>query len=531
MVTSSPTFESLYGFTPNVHEQRLFRGLDPLDESKPYDPANYHGQTLQQYHATWQYRGKVGSPALVVPPFMGAGIQAAKGIDPMNRVTTSGGTTSGPGTELKKILATLGITHQPGCDCNAKAVQMDQWGVAGCRENFDKIVGWMRDGATRWGWSARLLAGAKAVTSGLAREINWVDPFPSLIQLAIERAEACHGSVSRASDQSAAVCTAHRAVAQKLILVNGQSPGDLCTLTAAIESLHATYPGEYLTDVRTPCPDIFIGNPHITPIADGEPDVRRINLGYPTINRSNQTLVSFLAGMTTDLGHQLSRPLELTTNRPHFYLDVAEASRLSALLAELNPTEAGRLSHGHKPLWIVNAGIKSDFTLKQWPVEYFQEVVAKTSDRIQWAQIGNADHDHPQLDNVIDLRGRTTARQLMRLVAASNGGLGPVTWLQHLCAGFEKPYVCLLGGREPVAWTQYQLQRTLHTIGGSIPCCQSGACWRSRVIPLGDTINGKPNPADSSLCQYPITSMQKPVGYCMAAIKPAEVIHAIEGLL
>lgn len=529
MVTSSPTFESLYGFAPNVHELRLFRGLDPLDESKPYDPANYHGQTLQQYHATWQYRGKVGSPALVVPPFMGAGVQAAKGIDPMNRVTTSG-----PGTELKKILATLGITHQPGCDCNAKAIQMDQWGVAGCRENFDTIVGWMRDGATRWGWAARLKAGAKAVTSGLAREINWSDPFPSLITLAIERAAKVSGPLSVDSSHEPRTTdhgplTTDHGPLTKLILVNGQSPGDLCTLTAALESLHATYPGEYLTDVRTPCPDIFLGNPHITPIADGEPDVRRINLGYPTINRSNQTLVSFLSGMTTDLGNQLGRPLELTTNRPHFYLSDAERSVVRGQLPV--ETDNGPLTTDHRPLWIVNAGIKSDFTLKQWPVEYYQEVIAKTSDRIQWAQIGNADHDHPQLDNVIDLRGRTTARQLMRLVAAANGGLGPVTWLQHLCAGFEKPYVCMLGGREPVAWTQYQLQRTLHTIGRSIPCCQSGACWRSRVIPLGDKINGKPNPADSSLCEYPITSMQKPVGYCMAAIKPMEVIHAIEGFL
>ena len=503
-------FLDSYGFEPNIHEERLFRGLDPLDESQPYDPAKYGGQTLAQYHATWLRRG---SPALVVPPFMGAGTQPTNGLDPMNRVTTSGG----PGTELKKILATLGITHQPGCDCNAKAAQMDQWGVAGCRENVDTLVGWMREGSTRWGWSARLKAGAKAVTSGLALQINWADPFPSLIKLAIERAE----EVSRKAAKTPS--------GQKLILVNGQSPGDLCTMTAALESLHATYPGEYLTDVRTPCPGIFIGNPHITPLADGEPDVRRINLGYPTINRSVQTLVSFLAGMTTDLGNQLGRPLELTTNRPHFYLSEAERSVVRGQLPV--ETDNGPLTTDHRPLWIVNAGIKSDFTLKQWPVEYFQEVITKTSDRIQWAQIGNADHDHPQLDNVIDLRGRTTARQLMRLIAAANGGLGPVTWLQHLCAGFEKPYVCLLGGREPVAWTQYQKQRTLHTIGSSIPCCQSGACWRSRVIPLGDKINGKPNPADSSLCDYPITSLQKPVGYCMAAIKPAEVIHAIEGFL
>ena len=46
-------------------------------------------------------------------------------------------------------------------------------------------------------------------------------------------------------------------MARKLILKVMLSPGDICTLTAAIESLHSTYPGEYITDVRTACDEIF----------------------------------------------------------------------------------------------------------------------------------------------------------------------------------------------------------------------------------------------------------------------------------
>jgi ADP-heptose:LPS heptosyltransferase len=104
--------------------------------------------------------------------------------------------------------------------------------------------------------------------------------------------------------------------------------------------------------------------------------------------------------------------------------------------------------------WLINAGIKNDFTTKAWPVEYFQEVVNRTCGRIQWVQIGAKEHDHPVLTGVIDLRGQTDHRQLIRLVWHAQGGLGPVTYLQHLCAAWEKPYVCLLGGREPVTWTQ-----------------------------------------------------------------------------
>lgn len=94
----------------------------------------------------------------------------------------------GPGTELSAILRSLGIEPGPHCDCKAKAIQMDLWGVAGCSERRDTIVGWMRDGQGRWGWRDKLAAATKAVTTGLAFSLDWTDPFPSLIDEAIRRA-------------------------------------------------------------------------------------------------------------------------------------------------------------------------------------------------------------------------------------------------------------------------------------------------------------------------------------------------------
>ena len=62
----------------------------------------------------------------------------------------------GPGTELHKILSTVGIEPTPACDCRAKAAQMDMWGVHGCKQRREEIIGWMREGYVRWGWAARL---------------------------------------------------------------------------------------------------------------------------------------------------------------------------------------------------------------------------------------------------------------------------------------------------------------------------------------------------------------------------------------
>lgn len=94
----------------------------------------------------------------------------------------------GPGTELGAMLRSLGIAPGAGCDCKAKQATMDQWGVAKCRERREEIVGWIREGAPRWGWVEHVKAAALAVATGLAWKLDPTDPYGSLVDLAIERA-------------------------------------------------------------------------------------------------------------------------------------------------------------------------------------------------------------------------------------------------------------------------------------------------------------------------------------------------------
>lgn len=301
-------------------------------------------------------------------------------------------------------------------------------------------------------------------------------------------------------------------MARKIILKTHLSPGDICTLTAAIESLHVSYPGQFLTDVRTSCDDLFLHNPHVTKLVDAEAET--IEMHYPLVNSSDAVPNPFLRGYCRFLGEHLGVPLELTTNRPHLYL--SEGERTLNSIIELPGSASGKY-------WLLTAGVKSDFTLKQWPIEFYQEVVEHFTGKVQFVQIGSAEHDHIPLDGVIDLLGQTTTRQLIQLAYHAEGGIGPITFLQHLCAAFEKPYVALLGGREPVNWTQYPLQTTLHTLG-KLPCCRTRSCWRSRVVRLNDG-----SEQDNSLCESPVLSFRRPVGKCMSLIRPADVIRAIEG--
>jgi hypothetical protein len=55
-------------------------------------------------------------------------------------------TASGPGTELKALLATIGIVASPTCKCNRMARQMDAWGQESL-SHMEEIVDVMEETA------------------------------------------------------------------------------------------------------------------------------------------------------------------------------------------------------------------------------------------------------------------------------------------------------------------------------------------------------------------------------------------------
>jgi hypothetical protein len=76
--------------------------------------------------------------------------------------------TNGPGTELKKLLAKVGITATPDCACNARAAEMDRQGVEWCEANLDTIVGWLREQAQARGLPFLDLAGRLLVRRAIS---------------------------------------------------------------------------------------------------------------------------------------------------------------------------------------------------------------------------------------------------------------------------------------------------------------------------------------------------------------------------
>ena len=215
---------------------------------------------------------------------------------------------------------------------------------------------------------------------------------------------------------------------EKLILRNFLSPGDIVMLTAAVRDLHAAYPRRFITDVRTPCPALWEHNPHLTPLAENDPAVCRIDCHYPLIHRSNHAPYHFIHGFMTFLNERLGLTIEPTAFRGDIHLSPREKSWFS---------QVEEIVKQLVPFWIVVAGGKRDYTVKWWDVRRYQEVVDHFAGRILFVQVGEAGHEHPPLRGVIDLRGKTDLRQLVRLVYHAQGVLCPVTLHMHLAAAVE----------------------------------------------------------------------------------------------
>ena len=302
---------------------------------------------------------------------------------------------------------------------------------------------------------------------------------------------------------------------EKIVLVNDLSPGDILLMSIALRSLHKAYPGEYLSDVRSPCNEIFMNNPYVQKLPIPDPaaankaieelkknethppimvgDTKYIISHYPLIHVSGMTGLSFSDGHRMFLAQQLCITIPRTGMKPDIFFSQTELS-------------LPRLVKGK--YWIINAGIKNDYTLKWYG--HYQEVVDLLKDKIQFVQVGQvaAGHNHPPLKGVIDLRGKTTLRQLFLLSHYAEGAICAVSLQMVVQAALSKPCVVIAGAREGTRWQLNPDHRFLY-MTGAMKCADYDGCWRSKKEECDfKGRNGEP--------------------MCMELIRPEDIVRAVE---
>ena len=311
---------------------------------------------------------------------------------------------------------------------------------------------------------------------------------------------------------------------KKVFITNFQAPGDILMLTSAIRDLHNAHSDKYRINVNTTAMQIWENNPYLDRTINEKNADITLKADYQLIHRSNTTPYHFIHGFRKDLEKKLGVKISQGDFKPDIHISDLEKS----WIPQIQEITGKDLKY-----WIICAGTKSDFTAKMWEFNRYQKVVDHFKDKITFVQIGELGHGHPALRNVIDLRGKTDTRQLIRLVYHSCGMFCGVTFLMHLSAGVEtrrdrcfmsRPTVVIAGGREPAQWEEYPHHRYMNRCG-SLKCCDNGGCWKSRVLPLDDGDNEK----DKSICLFPTeTGSGQIIPKCLDMISADDVIRAIE---
>jgi len=300
----------------------------------------------------------------------------------------------------------------------------------------------------------------------------------------------------------------------KIFLKQRQCPGDILMLTAAVRDLKRACP-TVCVNVSTSADVLFENNPNIDrEVTEGNAD-RVINIEYPLVHHSDRLPYHFV--------HAFRKELEL-----HLGLRIPQGEFRGDLYLSEEEKTPHPLLGGVKDYWIIDAGYKTDFTLKNWGHFRYSKVVELLAGKVKFVQIGarESTHKHAVLPGAIDLIGKTGLRDLVRIMYHAAGVLTPVSLPMHLAAavptsdGRLRPCVVVAGAREPAHWEAYPGHVFLQNVG-AFDCCRKKSCWRSRAAQLGDGA-----PSDRSLCLHPVTENGETVGKCMAAIPP-EAVAAI----
>lgn len=267
--------------------------------------------------------------------------------------------------------------------------------------------------------------------------------------------------------------------------------GDITQMTIAVRDLALAYPGEHEIDIRTPFPELWFNNPYITPIQDsaGEP----ITIGYGLIN--NPGSQHFSDAFRLSLAEKLGIQIPYTIMNPDLHLTKEEK----------DDKVVARLTKYSGKYWAVTAGWKADGYLKYYP--FYQEVIDLLKNKLQFVQIGAKEDHHPSLNNVINIVGKTSIRDLLKLIYQAQGSLGAISAHMHIAAAFKKPCVVIGKGTEPPRWEMYNQHRFL-SVCGCLPCAPENGCWRAKDTDCDNLVGGYPR--------------------CAAMIPPAMVAWAVE---
>ena len=307
-----------------------------------------------------------------------------------------------------------------------------------------------------------------------------------------------------------------------IILRHHRAAGDILVMTAVVRDLYKAYSDTVDIGVETPFPEIWENNPYIIKLKDKRLGASVYNLSYGDgIRKAGREPIHFMQAFYDDFEKRSGMKLSLTEPKPDIHLSEFELSKRAV---------EGRY-------WVVLSGGKADFTTKHPRFFDIQDSVdVLRSMGVKFVQVGASGGKpaslHRTIEGAIDLRGKTSLRDLMSLIHHSDGVICTITMAMHMAAALQKPCVVLAGGREEWWWEGYVREnpafkglnvnvphKYLHTMG-LLDCCRGPrACWKNKVLK---------SEGDKSYCSYPHLEPEgQTVPLCQHMIGASKITEAV----
>jgi len=140
---------------------------------------------------------------------------------------------------------------------------------------------------------------------------------------------------------------------------------------------------------------------------------------------------------------------------PYIYLDITEKKFGSFFKNQIAIQSSGMAAQ--------NAMIT-----KEWFFDYYQKVIYLLKEEFSFVQIGSK--TDPLLENVLDMRGKTTIRETASILYNSELFVGQVSLLMHLAKAVNCRSIIIYGGRELPFQSGYICNSNLSSIVDCSPC-------------------------------------------------------------
>lgn len=276
--------------------------------------------------------------------------------------------------------------------------------------------------------------------------------------------------------------------------------GDVVILTNVIHNLKKSFPDiNFCVDAKNNYLDVFENNPYISWFDKDVADFF-VECVYAPYSQKTANAGSCISAFNINAFEKMRR----ITSEDKFFIHILTPE----FFIKIDDNKYGDYC-------IINANCQTCSETKSYP--FYQDVINSRKD-IKFIQIGgNEERDiTSNLDGVIDLRGKTSVKELISIVANAKCVISPPSAIVHIAAAFPNvKTIVLSGAREPYILTKYE--NTIHLTSK----CEDG--WNEKIGCMKFFMRD----IDGRTCRRAIMIKGRKYPKCMCEIKKDDICNLI----